>query len=443
MAGFTLVWAGQMVSVLASNMSHFALTIWAFQQTGSATALGIMQAAFSLPLIALSPFVGAMVDRYNRKVMMMLSDLVAALATTAILLLNINGSLQIWHLYITSALLGLGSSFQWPAYMAAITAMLPKQHYARANGMMLLVETGPGVLSPLLAGALLPLIGLTGILTIDVLTFFLAIGALLIVIIPRVKQSEEGRAASGSLLQEALFGFKFIFSRRSLLIVHSYALLLNLVHSLGEPVLSPMLLLRTSGSSAALGSVLSVGAVGGVVGGLAVSIWGGFRQKMRGVLFAWFTFGVFGLILFGLGRSLWVWMPVIFVAYGSYPLAQSAYNAIWQSKVPPDLQGRVFSARRMIAWMPDPFMPVLAGLLADHVTEPAMTSGAALARTFGWMVGNTPGSGMALQFVLCGVVYVALVVAAFFIPSIRRIETILPDHDAVPSSEDADKTAPG
>ena len=165
MTGFAIVWAGQLVSVLASNMTQFALTIWVYQKTGSATALGGMLTAFLVPFLALAPVAGVMVDRYNRKLMMMVSDLTAVLATVGLLILNAAGALQVWHLYAAAAVNGLGSTFQWPAYSAAVSTMLRKEQYSRANGVMSLMEAGPGVLAPLLAGALLPFIGLVGLLS--------------------------------------------------------------------------------------------------------------------------------------------------------------------------------------------------------------------------------------------------------------------------------------
>ena len=167
MFGFSLVWASQLVSVLATNMTHFGLTIWVFQETGSATALGLMQVFFITPFLILSPIAGAMVDRYNRKLMMMVSDLSGGLATLILLALQATGRLEIWHLYMTSVIFGLGYCFQWPAYSAAISVMVPKTQLGRANGMMTLMEAGPGVVSPLLAGALLPVIGLSGIMFLD------------------------------------------------------------------------------------------------------------------------------------------------------------------------------------------------------------------------------------------------------------------------------------
>lgn len=429
MFGFTIVWAGQIVSVLASNMSSFALNIWAFQKTGSATILGGLQAAFFVPFLLISPIAGALVDRYNRKLMMMVSDLGAVLATGAILILNATGTLEIWNMYVASVVYGLSASFQWPAYLAAISTMVPKEKYGRANGMMSLVDSGPAVFSPLLAGALLPLIGLTGILTIDVITFFIAIGTLLIVHVPRPEKTEEGQAGKGNLLQESLYGFKYIFQRKSLLALLLVILGINIAGGLSQPLISPFILLRTNNNSSALGIVLSVFSIGGVVGGLIVSAWGGFKKKIRGMLLGWMVYAVFGLFIFGLGRNLYVWLPSAFLALMTFPLTQSASNAIWQAKVAQDVQGRVFSARRMIAWLTDPIMPLVAGAMADYVTEPAMKGNTWLARTFGGLVGNSPGSGMALQFLLSGILWIGVLVAAWFIPHVRNVETILPDHD--------------
>jgi len=435
MAGFTIVWLGQIVSVLASNMSGFALTIWAFQKTGSATVLGLIQLSFTLPFLLISPFAGAMVDRYNRKLMMMVSDLGAVLATSGILILNAAGHLEIWHMCVASVFYGLSATFQWPAYMAAISTMVPKEQYGRANGMMSLIDSGPGVFSPILAGALLPIIGLTGILVIDVVTFFLAIGALLIVHVPQPELTQEGQAGKGSLLKEAVFGFKYIFARRSLLSLLLVIMCLNLVGGLSQSLFAPMVLLRTDNNSASLGAVQSAFAVGGVVGSLIVSAWGGFKKRIRGMLIGWGLYAFFGLILFGLGRSLPFWIPAAFLAAINFPLTQSASNAIWQAKVAPDVQGRVFSARRLIAWLTDPIMPVVAGLMADHVMEPAMNANTGLAQAFGWLVGTSPGSGMSLQFIVSGLLYLSVIAAAWFIPGIRNVETILPDHDRLEKIE--------
>jgi MFS family permease len=159
--GFTIVWVGQITSVLASSMSQFALTLFMFNETQSALAMGTMQVFFITPFLLISPVAGVWVDRYNRKLMMMVSDIAAGIATLGILALQAMGVLEFWHLYVASVIYGLGMAFQWPAYSAAITTMVPKEQLGRANGMMSLIEAGPGVIAPILAGALLPIISLT------------------------------------------------------------------------------------------------------------------------------------------------------------------------------------------------------------------------------------------------------------------------------------------
>ncbi len=442
MTAFTIVWAGQLVSVLASSMTQFALTIWAYQETGSALALGAVNTFFLIPFLLLSPIAGAMVDRYNRKVMMMVSDLTAVLATAGLLVIHATGHLQIWHLYIAAVINGLGNTFQWPAYSAAISTMVPKENYSRANGMMSLVFSLPSVLAPMLAGILLPIIQLTGILTIDVVTFFLAIGALLVVHVPQPAKTVEGQAEQGSLLKEGLYGFKYIFARRSLLGLLIFFICLNITIGMAINLFAPFILTRTDYNSASLGAVESAAAIGAVVGGLLVSAWSGFKRRMNNIFLGEALTGLFMLTLFGLGRSLPVW--IIFAALGSITpvYVNGSSQAIWQSKVAPDLQGRVFSARRMIAWITDPITPILAGALADYVTEPGMQAGGLLAKTFGWLVGTEPGSGMALQFFLAGICYMLVVSMVYlFFPVVRNLEDLLPDHDQlekIASAEDGE-----
>lgn len=436
MTGFTIVWGGQLISVLASTMTQFALTIWAYQETGSATALGIISAAFIVPFLLISPIAGVLVDRHNRKLMMMISDLTAVVPTIGILILYASGNLQIWHLYIAAAVNGLGNAFQWPAYSAAISTMVPKEQYSRANGMMSLVESVPGVLAPLLAGILLPIITLTGILTIDVITFIMAILALVAVHIPQPVRTVEGQSEQGSIFKEAAYGFKYIFARRGLLGLLTFFIVLNFVIGLSAPIVSPFILERTNQNTAILGTVTSAYAVGAVVGGLLISLWGGFKRRMTSIFLGEVLTGLFLLLVFGLGRSLPIWI-IAAVIGGIFPIfTNGASQAIWQAKVAPDVQGRVFSARRMIAWSVGPVTPILAGLLADYVTEPAMRSQTWLARTFGWMVGNESGSGMALQFVLTGIVYMLVAVSVYlFVPHVRNLEDELPDHDQLQKAE--------
>jgi len=248
MAAFTIVWFGQVVSLFGSAMTRFAITIWAWELTGEATALSLMLFAAFAPEIILSPLAGALVDRWNRKLVMMLSDLSAGLATVAILVLYANGDLQLWHLWAAGAFAGAFASFQWPAYSAAISTMIPKAQYTRASGMMSLAWSGSGILAPLAAGALIGFLGsgrgLILIMTIDVITFVFAIGALLYIHVPQPSRSEEGQEGQGSLLQESGYGFRYILARPSLLGLQLVFFFGNFLYGLAFALTAPMILAR-------------------------------------------------------------------------------------------------------------------------------------------------------------------------------------------------------
>ncbi|MCJ7434314.1 MAG: MFS transporter [Anaerolineales bacterium] len=428
MLGFTLVWLGQIVSVLATSMTAFAFTIWVFQKTGSVTALGLMQVFFITPFLLISPIAGVMVDRYDRKTMMMISDLVAGLATVVILILQAMGILHVWHLYVAAIFQGLGNAFQWPAYSAAITTMVSKEQYGRANGMMSLIEMGPGVIAPLLAGALLPLIGLTGVLFIDVATFLFAISALLVVHIPNPPKTEEGLKAQGHVWAEAAYGFRYIFARPSLLGLQMVFFFGNLFAGIWFTLLAPMVLARTGNNSLMLGSVQTLGALGGVIGGIVMSLWGGFKRRVHGVLGGFLWSGITG-ILVGVGWGVPYWMAGMLLSFIVGPLIDGSNQAIWQAKVAPDSQGRVFSARRLIAWFANPISPIIAGTLADYVFEPAMQGQGTLPGMFSWLVGTGPGTGMGLLLIISSLFCGMAGLMGYFVSAICNAEDILPDHD--------------
>jgi DHA3 family macrolide efflux protein-like MFS transporter len=434
MAGFIIVWLGQIFSVLASSMTNFGMTLWMYKQTGSVTAMAGMSVAFITPFLLLSPIAGVLVDRYNRKLMMMVSDLLAVLATIGILALYASGHLQFWHLYISAVINGIGNTFQWPAYSAAISTMIPKEQYGRANGLMSLLDSGPGVLAPMLAGILLalpitrPFDSFALIMLLDVVTFLIAIGALLIVHIPQPEKTIEGQKEGGSIWRESLYGFKYIFKRPSLLGLQMVFFIGNLFSGMGFALLAPMILARTAQNSLIFGSVQTAGAVGGVIGGILMTVWGGFKRRVHGVLLGWIFFGI-TFSIFGLGQGLSIWIPFMVLMELTGPLVNTSNQSIWQAKVAPDIQGRVFSARRLIAWFTQPIAPMIAGLLADFVLEPGMQTSSNMSHLFGGMFGNEPGAGMGLLFFFCGLMSALVGLFGYLFRPIREAETLLPDHD--------------
>lgn len=430
MPAFIVVWIGQLVSVLATQMTQFAITIWAYEKTGSVTALALVQVFGITPFLLISPIAGAMIDRYNRKLMMALSDLGAGLATVGLLALQAMGALEVWHLYVAAAISGTFGAFQWPAYSASISLMVPKEQLGRANGLMSLMESGPGVLAPLLAGALLPFVKFTGILLFDVVTFVIAIAALAVVFVPQPPRTEEGAKGQGNLLKESAYGFRYIFKRPSLLGLQLVFFCGNFFGGIFWTLLAPMVLARTGNSEWQFGAVQTAGAVGGILGGVLLSLWGGFKRRVHGVLAGHIAVGLLGNVLMALGLGLPVWMTASFLGASLIPLLNGSNQAIWQSKVAPDVQGRVFSARRLIAWVTNPITPLIAGILADQWLEPAMRTQPVATNAFSLLFGAGPGTGMAVLMAASGLMVSMVGAAGYLFKAVRDAENILPDHSA-------------
>jgi MFS family permease len=432
MFGFSIVWLGQLVSMSGSGMTRFALTIWVYEETGQATALAIVAIFSFAPAIFFSPIAGAIVDRVSRKKVMIASDLAAGLSTIALLVLYSTGYLEIWHLWATGFFASAFESFQFPAYSAAITTMIEKKHYTRANAMLGMVHSASTIIAPALAGGLLHVIGISGIMIIDIATFVFAIGMLLLVIIPDPAETAAGRASRGTLLQESVFGFRYIFSNRSLLGLLLIFFATNLTFGLSVILLAPMIMDRTPDNiqAAILGTTMMMFGIGGVVGGLLIAAWGGFKKRIHGVLLGLILMSIFGQVIIGVGQSIHVWAVGAFLTMFFMPLVNGSSQAIWQSKVSPDIQGKVFATRRLIATISSPVAMILGGRLADAVFEPAMASGGAFAQFFQPLVGSGPGSGMAVLFVFSGILGVIVALIGYMVPVVREVETRLPDYDA-------------
>jgi hypothetical protein len=196
-----------------------------------------------------------------------------------------------------------------------------------------------------------------------------------------------------------------------------------------------MVLAQTGSDQVALGGVQAILGVGGVVGGLLLSVWGGPKRRVHGVLLGMTLSSVLGELVLGLGNGPLVWGIGAFFSSFFIPIINGSNQAIWQAKVAPDVQGRVFSARRLIAQLSWPLATLLAGPMADFLFEPAMAVGGPLANSFGGLVGTGAGAGMSLMFVVTGLMGMVVGLGGYAVPAIRNAEEILPDHDAAPEPQ--------
>lgn len=365
MRTFLILWLGQLVSTLGSYMTEFALSLWVWELTQSATAMALMGFFSQLSRIPLTLVAGVIVDRFSRKRLMLLGDTVAALSTLLILLLFWRGHLQIWQLYGLAMLNGGFGQIQQLAYSASVSLLVSPDQYTRANSLNSGIHYGSIIFAPALAGLLYPVIGLVGLGLVDLASFGIAIATLLICTIPRPIPAE---TAPLRLKEQLSLGFRYIWQRPELRAVLILSGLFWFFHDLGGAVYAPMILARTGGDARILGSVASAAGIGGVTGACVLTLWGGPKKATTGMLVGYMGAGICKTI-FGLGQSTLVWLPAQFSSSLNFPLLSSSEKTIWMKNTTPEVQGRVFAAESLISKGVSAIALLIAGPLAESVFE--------------------------------------------------------------------------
>lgn len=423
MRTFFVVSGGQLVSGLGSSMSALALEFWIYGETGSVTNLAMIALAYTIPQVIVSPFAGALVDRWDRRVVMLGADVVAAMVTTALVLIYAADALAVGHLIVAVAIIGIAGSFQGPAWMASLTLLVRKEQLGRANGLVQLAGGTTMVLAPLLAGVVLEFSGLQTVLLIDLATFAAALGTLAVVRFPGPERSTADRT---SLRGEAMQGWRFVRERPGLFGLLWIVAGVNFALTFFNVLLIPLVIGLASGEGTA-GGVLAAAGVGSIVGSVVVTAWGGPKERVRGMMLSISVAGVF-VAFTGLGPSLLIVGAAAFMVMAIVPVANTCSQVIWQTKVPPAVQGRVFAIRRMISEAIAPAAFLLAGPLADKVFEPLLAEGGALAGTVGAIIGTGPGRGVGFMYVLTGILTITLGLVGYARPRVRNLEAELPDQ---------------
>ncbi len=425
MRTFYIIWLGQLVSLLGSGLTGFALGVYIYQTTGSTTAFAMSILAFTLPGVLFSPVAGALVDRFPRRWMMILSDTGAGLTTVVIFALLLTDNLQIWHIYVANFVASLFGTFQWPAYSAATTMLVPQAQLGRASGMVQMADAIGQLLAPGIAGALFVTWGMQSVVAIDIVTFLFAVGTLFFVRIPEPVRTAEESASQPSILASMRFGLDYIRNRPGLFSLLMYFAGINLFFSMLGPLWTPLLL--SLGNPDQAGFVASLVGAGMLVGTFVMSAWGGPRRRVYGVLGAGIWMGAMLLFLL-LPASLTLIAVTGFFSMLVLPIMNGSSQALWQSKTEPDLQGRVFSVRRMLAQFTAPVAILLAGPLVDQVFGPSLMPGGALSNTLiGDWVGVGPGRGLALFFAVVGVLVLLISFVSLGNPRLRNVQDEIPD----------------
>jgi hypothetical protein len=365
---------------------------------------------------------------------MLLADTGNAIITLVAYFLLLSGQLEIWNIYVIALVGSVFSAFQDPAFSASVVMIVPKKDLTRANGLSQMSGALGNLVPPLIAGLLFGLIGLEGIFLIDFVTYFAALGTLLISLIPQPERIEPQEKISQ--WHEAMAGWRFLRLNAGLLGLVFYFALVNFMINFAAVLTSPMVL--TTFSPAILGYVQTAGGVGMLIGSVLLSVWGGSKKKILSIMI-FITISSLGLAMAGLRSNAFVIATGYFVMLFVIPLASGSSQAIFQVKVPLDLQGRVFAMRSMISRSMMPIAFLTAGPLADLVFTPMLSEGGVLSNTFvAQIVGVGPGRGIGLIFVLAGLGTILITWVAYMNPKIRHIETNIPDviKDSEPVEEE-------
>lgn len=424
MPRFILIWLGQVISLIGSGLTGFALGVWVYQTTGSVTQFSLIYLFTELPAILVAPLAGAIADRWDRRWVMILSDLGSGLATATIVLLLWLGQLEIWHIYLAMAFSSTCQGFQLPAYYAIPTLLVDKEDFGRANGMIQLGKAAGHLFSPILAGILVEIIQVKGVILIDFATFGFAVLTLLVVQLPSYQKSSESRQDKNSLWGEISYGWNYILARPGLLMMLMFFVVTNFTIGLAQVLITPMVLSFTNAQT--LGRILSLAATGWLFGGILMSTWGGPKRRVYGVFAFELILGI-SIFFAGVRPSPILITAAAFMFFFSVPIITGSSNAIWQVKVAPEVQGRVFAMRGAIAWSSFPLAYIIAGPLADYIFQPLLLPGGLLVDSIGKLIGVGAGRGIGLLFILIGIFIVVATIIAYQYPRIRLVEDELPD----------------
>ncbi|AFZ28251.1 Major Facilitator Superfamily transporter (plasmid) [Cylindrospermum stagnale PCC 7417] len=422
---FIPIWFGQLVSVIGSGVTAFALGIWVYQQTGSVTNLALTSLSATLPSVIISPIAGVFVDRWNRKWIMLISDLIAGLMTGLLALMLFVGNLEIWHIYLVTAVHSICTTFQEPAYMTAMTLLVPKQHLARVNGQLYLGESMTRMICPMLAGVLIATIKIQGIILFDLATFVFALVTLLYIRFPKPKIADRANVTGkSSLLIEVVDGWRYIKAKPGILGLMVLTAVTNFMFGTVGVLSIPLVI--SFASVTVVGILTSISGSGMLFGSLTVSIWGGSQRNMKNVFFFMSLNGLC-LAFIGLKSNVWLVGVAAFIFFFGLPIINSSINVILQRKVMANVQGRVFGLTAMISKSCLPLAYLVAGSLADNVFKPLMPPSGSLAGSLGQIIGVGPGRGIGLMFIVMGMLTMIAAIFAYQYRPLRLVEKDLPD----------------
>ena len=398
---FLLLWGSQTVSQLGTAMTDYAVIIWVYSRKGTASSVTLLTVCTFLPTIFFRFLAGSVVDRQNKKRIMLTADLLAACGTLAVFALHSADVLQIWHLYVINFLLSLMNAFQEPASFVAVSMLVPKEQYARVGGLQGFSGAAVSILAPALGALLLACGGLDLVLIVDLLTFAFAFLVLLFLI--RIPETEREKREEEPFSETCLAGIRYLKEHTAILRITLFLAVINFLAKLGnDGMLSPFILGRTDNNQSVLGMVESFTALGVLAGSLLATL---MKPAKRWTRLIFITTGLVfsGNIVQSLTSRPWLWCVAAFGSYLMAAVMNVNEETLMREKVPMEMQGRVFSAKSTLQNFTIPPALLLGGLLAVTVFEPFMMEESPVQHALSGLFGTGKGTGIGLMFFIIGI----------------------------------------
>lgn len=414
---FLLIWAGEFLSIIGTGLTMFALGVYVYQRTNSASSYVFILLCVFLPPFLLKPFGGVLADRYDRRLMMILGDSGASLGLIFIFVMMVTGRIELWHIYLGIALSSVFSAFQEPAYRALVTDLLPEEQYAKASGLMQLASSAQYLISPFLAGILLTIMKVEHIFLLDISTLFIASGIILWI------RKTLGGAAAQSSQQHFLADLKegvqaFSKNKGVVQLVLTIMLVLFFVGLL-QSLLVPMLLNLTTPKI--VGISQSLCASGMILGSLFIGVFG---SKQKYVIMLALSLFLAGLFFAGIGLSTQIIVVTVagFLFFATLPFINTSIEVLIRKNIDNRQQGRVWSIISMITYLGSIIAFVVGGFLADHIFDPLLAADGLLAETLGRLIGVGAGRGIAFMFIISGVMISVIALLIWRNTTIKSLE---------------------
>ena len=419
---FLLLWSSQTVSELGTAMTNYALIIWVYGQKGTASSVTLLTICSFLPTIFFRFIAGTFADRWDKKRIMLIADVVAACGTVTVFWLYSFSALRIWHLYLIDVLLSFMNAFQTSASFVATSLLVPKEHYTRVSGLQGISGSVVSILAPALGSCLLAFDGLTVVLICDLVSFFIAFFVLLFFIkIPEIEHAKVEN--SEPFLTSCLDGIRYLRDHAALLHITLFLTVINFFAKLGnDGMISPFVLGRTGNNQQVLGMVQSAVAIGLLVGSIIVTLMKPAKDKTR-VAFVSCAFVFSGNVVQSLTLLPLVWCIAAFGSYVMAVIMNANLMTVIREKVPPEMQGRVFSAKDTLQNCSIPLGLFLGGVLADYVFEPFMVADSFLQKILSQLFGSGSGSGIAVMFFCVGVFGITISLSRLRKPIYKDLNT--------------------